>query len=104
MDWTGHSSIDFSDGKGTMRRAIALGFFDGVHVGHGALLKKTIEKANELNARASVLSFDIHPDTLVFGADVPLITDCKGREEIIKRCYGIDDTIFLHFSKKLFCI
>lgn len=84
-----------------MQRAIALGFFDGVHLGHGALLNKTIERAAELNVKASVLSFDVHPDTLVFGTEVPLITDCKGREELIKRCYGIEDTIFLHFSKSV---
>ncbi len=56
-----------------MKRAIALGFFDGVHIGHGALLNKTKERARELGAAPSVLSFDVHPDKLVFGQDVPLI-------------------------------
>ena len=48
-----------------IRRAIALGFFDGVHIGHGALLEKTKERAAEIGATASVLSFDVHPDKLV---------------------------------------
>ena len=55
------------------KRVIALGFFDGVHIGHGELLKRTKERAAEQNAMPSVLSFDVHPDTLVFGKEVPLI-------------------------------
>lgn len=84
-----------------IRRAIALGFFDGVHIGHGALLRKTTERAHELNITPSVLSFDVHPDKLVFGKDVPLINSALGREEIIRRCYGIDDVIFIHFNQRM---
>ena len=83
-----------------LKRAIALGFFDGVHIGHGALLNKTKQRAQELGAVPSVLSFDVHPDTLVFGKDVPLINSALGREEIIRRCYGISDVVFIHFSRQ----
>lgn len=81
------------------KRAIALGFFDGVHAGHGALLKMTRQRAMEIGATPSVLSFDVHPDTLVFNKDVPLINSAISREEIIKRCYGIDNVVFLHFNQ-----
>ena len=84
-----------------IRRAIALGFFDGVHIGHGALLKKTTERAKELGVIPSVLSFDVHPDKLVFGKDVPLINSALSREEIIRRCYGINDVIFVHFNQRM---
>lgn len=84
-----------------IRRAIALGFFDGVHIGHGALLRKTTERAQELGITPSVLSFDVHPDKLVFGKDVPLINSALSREEIIRRCYGIDDVIFIHFNQRI---
>ena len=80
-------------------RAIALGFFDGVHIGHGALLNKTKERARELGVTPSVLSFDVHPDKLVFGKDVPLINSAPSREEIIRRCYGIRDVVFIHFNQ-----
>lgn len=81
------------------KRAIALGFFDGVHTGHGELLKMTRRRADEIGATASVLSFDVHPDTLVFHRDVPLINSAIGREELIRRCYGIDNVVFLHFNQ-----
>ena len=83
-----------------IKRAIALGFFDGVHIGHGALFQKTKERAAELGATASVLSFDVHPDKLVFGTEVPLINSALGREEIIRRCYGIENVVFIHFNKR----
>ncbi len=85
----------------TIERVLAMGFFDGVHVGHAALLNKTIERASELGAVPSVLSFDVHPDNLVFNRPVPLINDARGREEIIRRCFGIDNVVFLHFTRGL---
>ena len=81
------------------KRVIALGFFDGVHIGHAALLNRTRQRAAELGANPSVLSFDIHPDTLVFGKEVPLINSANGREELIRRLFSIDDVIFIHFNR-----
>ena len=81
------------------KRAIALGFFDGVHIGHAALLNKTKQRAAEIGAMPSVLSFDVHPDTLVFHKDVPLINSAIGREEIIRRCFGIENVVFIHFNQ-----
>ncbi len=83
------------------KRAIALGFFDGVHAGHGELLKMTKRRAEEIGATPSVLSFDVHPDTLVFHKEVPLINSAIGREELIRRCYGIDNVVFLHFNQRM---
>ena len=37
------------------RRVIALGFFDGVHNGHGALLRRVVDKARELDAVAAAI-------------------------------------------------
>lgn len=87
-----------------IKRAIALGFFDGVHIGHGALLRKTKERAAETGAIPSVLSFDVHPDTLVFGKEVPLINSALGREDLIRRLYGIDNVVFLHFNRHMMCM
>ena len=83
------------------KRAIALGFFDGVHVGHGALLKRTKERAAQTGARPAVLSFDVHPDNLVFGRETPLINSAQDRTDIIRRLYGIEDVVFLHFNREL---
>lgn len=84
-----------------IKRAIALGFFDGVHIGHAALMNKTKERAAQIGGMPSVLSFDVHPDTLVFGKDVPLINSAIGREYTIKNYFGIDNVVFIHFNRKV---
>lgn len=83
-----------------MKRVIALGFFDGVHLGHQALMKKTVQRAAELGAVPSVISFDLHPDTLVRGTAVPLINSVAGRKELIGRVGGIEDVIMIHFDER----
>ena len=84
-----------------MSKIIALGFFDGVHIAHGSLLKKAKEMAENSNASPAVLSFDVHPSSVITGKSVPLISDCLERENIINRLYGINDVIFIHFNKAM---
>ena len=67
------------------KRVMALGFFDGVHIGHAALLNRTKERAAELGVVPSVLTFDVHPDNLVLGSEVQLINSPLSREAIIRR-------------------
>ena len=83
------------------KRVIALGFFDGVHRGHGLLLDRTKERALVLGAVPAVLSFDVHPDTLVFGSDVKLINSVSDRKELIRSYYGIEEVLFLHFDRQM---
>ncbi len=80
------------------KRVIALGFFDGVHIGHGALLNKTKALAQELGATPAVMTFDTHPEKQITGRPVPLICSPEDRADIIHRIYGIADVLFLHFD------
>lgn len=81
-----------------IKRVMTLGFFDGVHIGHAALLNRTAELAERIGAEPSVLSFDVHPDNLVFGGQIALINSAAGREELIRRLFGINNIVFMHFS------
>ena len=60
------------------KRVIALGFFDGVHLGHAALMKMTKRRAEERGVTPAVLTFDTHPDTLVKGAAYQLSRGARG--------------------------
>lgn len=78
---------------------LALGFFDGVHLGHGALLRRTRELANRYGLPAAALTFDTHPDTLVRGTAVPLLGTAADREFLMRSLYGIDEIFTLHFDR-----
>ena len=82
-------------------RVLALGFFDGIHLGHAALLNKTRERARELGLTPAAMSFDTHPDTLVFGTSVPLLNTMAERELLMHRLCGIEEVIFAHFDEAM---
>ena len=86
------------------KRAMALGFFDGIHIGHAALLDKTNERAAQYGYTPSVLTFDVHPDTLVFGNAVGLINSADDRKMLLKRSFNIEDIVQLHFDTQLMCM
>ena len=65
-------------------RVIALGFFDGVHLGHGALLRRAAEAAAERGAVPAVFTFDRPPKEVVTGVPCPLINSPEDRREAIK--------------------
>jgi len=92
----GSTVIDITVEK---KRAIALGFFDGIHIGHSALMRKALEVSIAKNLVPSVITFDMHPLSLVTGKTVPLINSPEDRAGLIHRIFGIDDIIFLHFDK-----
>jgi len=80
------------------KRAIALGFFDGLHIGHAAVMKRTLEIADEKNLLPSVITFDTHPQCFVNNRHIALINSHKDRAGMIERLFGIDDMIFLHID------
>lgn len=82
-------------------RVLALGFFDGIHLGHAALLNETRERARELSLTPAAMSFDTHPDTLVFGTAVPLLNTMAERELLMRRLCGIEEVIFAHFDEAM---
>lgn len=77
---------------------IALGFFDGVHLGHGQLLMRCKTVAEEMGLAACALTFDTHPDTLVTGKPVALLNSPEDREALMEDIYGIDRILTLHFD------
>jgi len=82
------------------KTVLALGFFDGIHIGHGALLRMARQRAEEIGAESAVLTFDIHPDTFVRHVTVPLINSAADRSEIVRRWYGINMVRYIHFNEE----
>ena len=82
-------------------RAIALGYFDGVHLGHQALMARAVERARQIGGTSAVFTFDVHPDSVVLGRQVPLLTANAYRREEIKQLGGVDEVIFGHFNEQM---
>ena len=53
------------------RAAVALGMFDGVHIGHQALIRRTVTLAKELDAQSVVCTFDRHPLSVISPESAP---------------------------------
>ena len=83
------------------RTVIALGFFDGVHRGHGALLQKTVQRAGELGAIPAVFTFDRPPKEVVTGVPCPLINSPEDRADLARRIYGIQQVILAPFDEAM---
>ena len=80
------------------RRVIALGFFDGVHLGHGALLRRVAENARGSNASPCAFTFDQSPAAALTGQAVPLLTAVEDRRWLMETLYGIQELTVAPFS------
>ena len=78
----------------------ALGFFDGVHLGHQALLHACRALADSRGWQAGVVTFVSHPDTLVHGAAPKLLGTAESRCQLL-RDYGMDSILQLPFDEAL---
>ena len=79
----------------------ALGFFDGVHLGHGALLTACRRLADEKGCKAGVVTFSNHPDELVFGKAPALINSLHDRDWLLKDQFNMDTVISLPFDESM---
>ena len=71
------------------KRVFALGFFDGVHLGHQALLRECVSMADRLNCRAAAITFDRHPQSLFSPTPPALISTARSRS-VLLQSYGIE--------------
>ena len=82
-------------------RVIALGFFDGVHLGHGALLRRAAEEAKKRGCESAVFTFDRPPKEVITGIPCPLINSPEDRAELVRRLYGIDEMLMVPFDDEM---
>ncbi len=77
--------------------AIALGFFDGLHRAHSAVLGKTLETARMTGLTPAVLLFDEHPRTALTGDAVPSLLTKESRDVRLRKM-GFD-LLFVSFKE-----
>ncbi len=80
------------------KRVIALGFFDGVHMGHGALLRTVAERAKALDNLPCAFTFDRSPAAALTGKTIPLLSSVDDRRRLMRELYGIQEVIVAPFD------
>lgn len=76
------------------QKIFALGFFDGVHLGHQALLKACCQLAEQQNATACAFTFDLPPSAVLQNTQPNMLNTCADRARLLNQ-YGID-TVFVY--------
>lgn len=81
------------------KKVYALGFFDGVHLGHQALLEACLRMARQKDAVAAAITFDRHPQSL-FAAPPTLINSIEDRMTLMRE-FGIAELLVLPAEKEV---
>lgn len=75
-----------------------IGFFDGVHLGHQALIKKTVALARTLNVEPFLITFYPDPADIISSSKVDHINSFERRVELFER-FGIKGVAVIEFNK-----
>ena len=82
-------------------KIMALGFFDGVHRGHAALLRRAAALAAARGLRSAAMSFTTHPSALLHGESLPLLSGVAERRQLMQSVGGVDEALFLPFDRRM---
>ena len=79
---------------------LTTGTFDGVHLGHQAILRYLVDRAEEVGGRATVVTFDPHPREVLGASHVAILTTLDERAEALQS-YGVERFVVLPFTRDL---
>lgn len=82
------------------RSVLTTGTFDGVHLGHQAIVRYLVERAGRVGGVPTLVTFDPHPREVIAGVQVPLLTTMDERAELA-RSLGIERFVVLPFTRDL---
>lgn len=83
------------------KTVVAMGNFDGVHLGHQAIIKKAIADANNEEAKSGVFTFSNHPRNLIKSKEnIKNIQYCQDKENILEEL-GVDYMFNIPFTEDI---
>jgi riboflavin kinase / FMN adenylyltransferase len=84
-----------------IKPVVAMGTFDGVHLGHQKLLKLLVERAKQISGQSVIITYFHHPLETIHRQTFPyLLTEKRTKEEILKSL-GIDCVLYLNFNEEI---
>lgn len=85
--------------ESTTAYSLAVGFFDGVHKGHQAVIQNAKDIAKQLNLESAVMTFDPHPSIVLGGRKekVFYITPLQQKLDVLEE-FGVENVFVVHFT------
>jgi riboflavin kinase/FMN adenylyltransferase len=80
---------------------VAIGTFDGIHVGHQAIIRESVEDAKAHDRRAVVFTFDRHPAELLAPHRAPEYLATPEQRNQLVASLGVDDLVVAAFDRTL---
>ena len=79
---------------------VTIGNFDGVHLGHQALIRRTVNRAHKLGLRALAVTFEPHPAGVLTDNPPPALSSARQRLDLLASL-GMDATLLMPFTLEL---
>src|SRR5688500_6697379 len=92
-----HSADEFRSGG--RKVSVAIGMFDGVHLGHQQLIRQALSDAEQHEGSAVVVTFDRHPNTIVAPDRVPPLIYSQPQKLLAIASLGVASTVVIPFTQ-----
>ena len=92
-----HSITELSELPGPL--VLAIGVFDGVHLGHRAVIQRALVDARTAGGTAVVVTFDPHPARVLRPEQSPLLLTCIQHKQQLISALGVENLLIVPFDK-----
>ncbi|KQC06579.1 MAG: hypothetical protein APR54_07045 [Candidatus Cloacimonas sp. SDB] len=83
------------------RPIVAMGTFDGVHLGHQKLIQRLVQKAEKLSGEAVIITYFHHPLETIHKKTFPYLLTERAKKEKLLKNLGVDFVLYLKFNQKI---
>jgi riboflavin kinase/FMN adenylyltransferase len=94
-----HHATDLN--PGSRKVCLAIGVFDGVHLGHQQVIRQTMADTAQHQALSVVVTFDRHPNAIVAPDRVPQLIYPLAKKLSVIESLGVDATYLIEFTKEI---
>jgi riboflavin kinase/FMN adenylyltransferase len=89
------------DAQAFDRPVVSLGTFDGVHLGHQAIIKRLLERSKEKNKMGLLVTYEPHPQSVVAPESAPEVLTTLEEKLYLLEKLGVRGTLVINFDKKV---